>query len=62
MMAKGFKTPPHSNDNKKKVRALLQESGEPAPIDMPRFGKRAADIITNAIEKARGRRQRRGRR
>jgi hypothetical protein len=32
---------------------LLQESGEVAPVDLHKHAKRAAEVITRAVEKAR---------
>jgi hypothetical protein len=36
--------------NKDRVRQLLRESGEPAPIDFARFGKRVGEIIARAMQ------------
>jgi hypothetical protein len=35
------------------VQRLLQESGEVAPVDLHKYAKRAAEVITRAVEKAR---------
>jgi hypothetical protein len=46
-------TPAISNEKKHEVQRLLQESGEVAPVDLHKHAKRAAEVITRAVEKAR---------
>ena len=55
-------TPPHASDNGDQTRPLLEQSGEVAPIDIARYEKLAADIITRAAAKARERRGRKAQR
>jgi hypothetical protein len=40
---------------KNEIRRLLEESGDVAPVDVQKYAKRAAEVITRAVEKARAR-------
>ena len=42
-------------NKKKEIRRLLEQSGEVAPVDLQKYAKRAAEVITRAVEKARER-------
>jgi hypothetical protein len=46
-------TPANSNEKKQEVQRLLQESGEVASVNLHSYAKRAAGVITRAVEKAR---------
>jgi hypothetical protein len=48
-------TPSHANDNGEQMRALLEQNPEVAPIDLAKYARRAADIISRAAVKARER-------
>jgi hypothetical protein len=42
-------------NKKKEIFRLLEESGDVAPVDFQKYAKRAAEVITRAVEKARAR-------
>jgi hypothetical protein len=50
-------TPPAADlkNKKKEIFRLLEESGDVAPVDFQKYAKRAAEVITRAVEKARAR-------
>jgi hypothetical protein len=53
------KSKPASRPEKdQELRALMENTREAAPVDFAKYAKRAGEIITQAIEKARGRRER----
>jgi hypothetical protein len=46
-----------SGEDQEDLRALLEKTRE-APVDFAKYAKRAGEIITRAVEKARQRRER----
>jgi hypothetical protein len=39
-------------NKKNEIRRLLEESGDVAPVDFQKYAKRAAEVITRAVQKA----------
>jgi hypothetical protein len=52
------KTAARSTEDQEELRALMEKTREAAPVDFVKYAKRAGEIITQAVEKARERRRR----
>lgn len=47
-----------STEDQEELRALMDKNREAAPVDFAKYARRAGEIITQAVEKARERQER----